>query len=118
MHLKDTSNLYKTTSPAATIEAEVEMTRTDLIEAISELQVEKPQLKDQLDVLKRKRDFLDSLSIVRDLRTLQYKILTKPFDQPNLTDTLARQVIRRLPYILFFDDFRDKIDEKILIDPS
>lgn len=56
------------------------------------------------------------LNIVRDLKTLRY-------EQENLSneisvetiDDICTDIIGRLPYILYFDDFRDRLPEKIFL---
>ena len=58
------------------------------------------------------------MTIQRNLTTRTYAILTPPFQDPEVGSALAEEMIHRLPYILFFDDFRDKVEDKILIEPD
>ena len=117
-HLEDINNLYQTSSPPATIEAEVEISRIEMREALGSVAKSNPQIKTTLTRLGHNLGAQNTLRIQRELKTKEYKILTRPFDRADLSQLLAQEVIRNLPYILFFDDFRDKIEEKILIDSS
>lgn len=119
LHLKDTSNLYLTSSLPALVEAEIEITDAETQEIINELETAHEDLKDVLGKLKRKqRGLPNKLTIQRNLKTLQYTILTAPFNQNELAATLPVKILALTPFILFFDDFRDKIEEKIVIDPK
>ncbi len=117
-HLEDINNLYQTSSVPAVIEAEVEISRSEMREALVSVAESNPQIKAALARLGRDLKAQNTLRIQRDLKTREYKILTRPFDRADLDQLLAQELIRNLPYILFFDDFRDKIEEKILIDSS
>jgi hypothetical protein len=117
-HLEDTSNLYRTSSPPATIEADIEISVAELRAELDTLEKSADALKTVLGQLKRKRDLPTKLKIQRNLKTREYSILTAPFHRKDLESALAVQVISVLPYILFFDDFRDKVEDKILIDAS
>ncbi len=117
-HLRDTVNLYRTSSPNATIEATIEFTKHELLDAISECESENVTLGPHLSHLKRKHKIPDELSITRDLKTQEYTINNYQLSGPSTDDALARSILRSLPYILFFDDFRDKIDDKIEITGS
>jgi predicted ATPase len=114
-HRKDTSNLYRTSSPPATIEAVIEMTRPDLNEAISDCERDDESLKPHLSALKRRRGLPSTVTIRRDLTLRRYSWDSDRFGPPAVQHALAEAVVSGLPYILFFDDFRDKVDEKIEI---
>lgn len=115
-HLKDTSNLYRTSSPSAVIEAVVEMVKSELDEAISDCENNNDAtLKPALSALRRKRGIPTVLTIRRDLTTLRYSWDSDRIGPPDLQHALATTIISRLPYILFFDDFRDKVEERIEI---
>ncbi len=114
-HLKDTANLYRTSSPPAVIEAVIELSRAELNEAISTCEVKYPTLKPELGTLKKKRALPTTVSIRRELKTLTYSWDSDRFGLPPVQNALARAIIGQLPYILFFDDFRDKVDEQIEI---
>ena len=114
-HLKDTLNLYRTSAPTATVEAVIDFTRTDFQVVTREIESTNPQLRPHLDALKKRRGLPSEIAITRDLRTLKYTVSPDKYGPPELQDLFAQTVLRHLPYILFFDDFRDKVDEKIEI---
>ena len=114
-HLKDVANLYSTSSPSAKIGAEVEITRRELRDAISESGRENASLKNDAERLFRRRILPETIMIERDLTTLKYSIGPGDFGPAKLQDALAGEIISKLPYILYFDDFRDKIPEQIEI---
>jgi predicted ATP-dependent endonuclease of OLD family len=119
LHLKDTSNLYLTSSLPALVEGQIEITDAEIQEILNELEAAHEDLKVVLGKLKhRHRGPLTKLTIQRNLKTLQYTILTAPFNQNELADKLPDKIFSMTPFILFFDDFRDKIEEKIVIDPK
>ncbi len=117
-HLKDTSNLYRTSTPAATVAAAIELARSDYEIIMRETEKANPQLKPQVELLKKRRGLPTDVTITRNLITLKYIWDSDRFESPELQDALARTTLRHLPYILFFDDFRDKVDEKIEIVPQ
>lgn len=114
-HLRDTTNLYRTSHLPATIEAIIELTRDDLLEAIDECAKNNETLRPILSQLRKKRGLPTTLSIMRDLQSLKYAIETSSLNNEEYGNALSLEIIRRLPYILFFDDFRDKVEEKIEI---
>ena len=114
-HLKDTTNLYRTSPPPAVIEAVIEISKSELGVAISACEVRYPALKADLGTLKKKRGLPTTVTIGRELKTRTYSWGSDRFGTREVQDALARTVIGRLPYILFFDDFRDKVDEQIEI---
>jgi len=114
-HLKDTSNLYRTSSPPPVIEAEIEMTRSELNAAILQCELHHAALKPELVALKKRRALPNVMTIRRNLHTLKYSWDFQRIGSPEVQDELARSVILNLPFILFFDDFRDKIVERIEI---
>lgn len=111
-HLKDTSNLYKTASPPATIEAQIEATRYEIISAVEES--EEVDLKSYAATMKKWPRYPTPLRIVRNLKSLTYSMPEFPSQEKE--DAVAKALIQRqLPFILYFDDFRDKIEERIEI---
>jgi ABC-type branched-subunit amino acid transport system ATPase component len=114
-HLGDVSNLYRSSSPAATVEAEVETTPSELRMIFSECAVESPGDKNLYDELTRRKKLPSKLTILRTITTRKYSLPTEYFGNEAVQDTIARRMMRRLPYILYFDDFRDKIAERIEI---
>lgn len=114
-HLDDVSNLYRSSSPPATVEAEIEITRSELRKIFSECGKESSTEKSTYEDLGRRTKWPSRLVILRTIPTRKYTIHGEYFGNDGLQDTVAREIIRRLPYILYFDDFRDKIPEKIEI---
>lgn len=112
-HLKDTTNLYRTSSPPATIEAQIEASRSEVVSA----------LKDEVDEdiqafaksLKKWSRFPAPIRISRNLKALTYAIPSFASLAPPLVESVAKTILRQLPYILYFDDFRDKVDERFEI---
>lgn len=118
-HLKDIANLYHTSSLPATVEAEIELTKRELqgaiSEAISNCPKENVALKSELSMLSRKRALPVPLTICRDLNNRTYTISPNTFGSKSAQRAIACEIIRNLPYILYFDDFRDKVDARIEI---
>lgn len=111
-HLEDTVNLYRTSSPQATIEAIIEIDFKEFKDILSDLVEEKPELKSKASKVRRK-ELPSEFSITRNLVTKKYHLNGAAHTE--FDNLLATEIIRNLPYILFFDDFRDKVDEKIEI---
>jgi predicted ATPase len=120
-HLKDIANLYRTSSHSATIEAKIEFTKAELKEALSEAAEDAkdtPSITAEADWLSRRRTLPSAVTITRNLATRRYSISPQDFGGSELQDIVARRIIAQLPYILYFDDFRDKIPGKIEIPSS
>jgi hypothetical protein len=123
-HLKDVVNLYKTSPSSATITARVAFETGELESIVKKLQrlpkdpAQIPSARARIQMataLHRKRNsFPQELSITRTLPSGAYRIAEQPFAAID-SDKVAREIIRELPYILYFDDFRDRIDERIEI---
>jgi hypothetical protein len=124
-HLRDTSNIFRTDPPNPTVTAELRCGREELIEALDELESVAEDAADEEDILERKRvarfykkrlrTLPETIAITRDLATDTYSIQTPPFGQHRSDDLVAREIIRHTPYILYFDDFRDSVEEMIEI---
>src|SRR5262249_19838253 len=86
----------------------------DFVEALNA--VEEANLSGAVESYRRKRrDFPTTVTITRDLAKDRYAIVAPGFKNLDLNNSVARQLISRTPYILYFDDFRDSIEEKIVI---
>jgi ABC-type cobalamin/Fe3+-siderophores transport system ATPase subunit len=119
LHLKDTRNLYLTSPLPALVEAQIEITNDEMQQMLIVSASSDEGSKEILGKLKRThRKFPNKLTVQRNLETRQYTILTAPFNQSELADKLPATILGLTPFILFFDDFRDKIEEKIVIDPK
>jgi hypothetical protein len=114
-HLKDTSNLYRTSSPPAIVEAAIDISRDELMNAIADCEKSNQALKEEFGSLSKKRGLPNYIGIKRNLSTLKYSVGYEKFCSEAAEDILAKELIKFAPYILFFDDFRDKIEEKIEI---
>lgn len=114
-HLKDTSNLYRTSSPDATISAEIEISSAEFVKVLDGIEGD-ANLKRAVKSYRRKRKLIpDRLVVVRNLKTLEYDIDSPELAHKRLNDELAKGILGYLPYILYFDDFRDSIEETIEI---
>jgi predicted ATP-dependent endonuclease of OLD family len=112
-HLRDTDNLYVTSPKPATVSAEVAVSRGELLACLKGL-ANSPHSA-SVDTYRKKRGVPSTFVITRDLKTKRYGISISSFSNKELNDALAREIIRKLPYILFFDDFRDSVEEKVEI---
>jgi predicted ATP-dependent endonuclease of OLD family len=113
-HLRDTHNLYRTTSGAPVISAEIALTTKDFVRALED--VSEPEFAGAVNTYRRKRgNFPKILTIERNLAKDRYRLNAPGFSNIDLNDKVARQLILRTPYILYFDDFRDSVEEKIEI---
>lgn len=115
-HLRDVSNLYRSSSPPAVVEAEIETTPTELRRVFAACADEAPASdKFAYEELRRRKKLPSKLMIRRTIPTRKYSFPTEYFGSDSIEDSLAQKMISFLPYILYFDDFRDKIAERIEI---
>lgn len=139
-HLENIENMYSTTDNDVKVEAEVEVQYHEFAEILNELQEELTStLKGNITELKRisaassldsltaykqyfeENVFFDALelSIGRDLKKKKYYFVSNDsLANEDLNDSILSEAMRILPYTLYFDDFRDRLDEKIEIDES
>ena len=116
-HLRDTANLYGTSTVPATVSATIELSGGDF-ESSLKLIDDKSLTADIKRYVRKRRRVPTTLTVSRNLITKQYTIEANELPNKTLNDALARAFIKQLPYILFFDDFRDSIEESIEIKPS
>lgn len=115
-HLRDTANLYRTAPLPPSVQAELEISRSDLEWAVAPLEGADAGAKAWFGAFRKKRRKLPTrIRVTRHLDTLKYSLDTFPLNHPVYGERLAGEIIRGAPYILFFDDFRDKVDDKIEI---
>ena len=114
-HLNDVSNLYHSSSPAATVEAEVDTTPTELKSIFVECGKLLPKYLPVFNELANRRKLPSKLTIRRTITTRGYTIPAEDFGDEFVQNALGRVMLQHLPYILYFDDFRDKIAERIEI---
>ena len=114
-HLDDTNNLYRLGQENnASVLAKIKLTWDDMKEAIES--VKGDGFQSAINSYKRKSSqFTDTLEIIRNLHTKQYHIESTIFTNAELNDAIGRQIISKLPYILYFDDFRGSIPGEIEI---
>lgn len=118
-HLEDVHNLYTTDQKTPKISAKIEITDNEIKETLKELKEKDPSLDSKVRSYTRLlKDFSGTLIISRDIKEKRYNIDYKKFSDTEFNDTLSEAIIKKLPYILFFDDFRDNIEEKIEIKKS
>lgn len=116
-HLKDVNNLYNTQIVEPEISADIEISWPEFESALYSVGKSYDLLKSSaFKSYKRFRTkFPTSISIVRNLTTKIYKINGSLFWDGDLNNKLSKEIIRKLPYILYFDDFRDSIEDKLEI---
>ncbi len=118
-HLEDVYNLYTTDPQTPEISAEIEITKDEIKETLKKLKNEDTSLDSKIRSYTRLlKDFSEKIIISRDIKKRKYDIDYEKFNDNDFNDTLSRAIIKKLPYILFFDDFRDNIEEKIEIKKS
>lgn len=116
-HQKDISNLYLIDPPDPKVTAEVQWCLLDLKSIIRQLERKKEGIDKQIvDYKNIINDFPLTIQIRRNLKNKRYYIDNNLFKHKNLNNLIAKYIISRLPYILYFDDFRDSVDETIEID--
>jgi len=122
-HLKDIENLYAISSSGIPfVSASVSTTRVDLEEILDEILGETEDASDEAFALYLV-SLLDAVStlplsfeIVRCLAPLEYQLPTSSFPEESHNSRLASQLVRRLPWVLYFDDFRSSVPDRIQID--
>ncbi len=116
-HLEDVSNLYELVSQDSLISAEIELTWKEFYRSLSNIKdkVSSNQYDDYINKIKRE-NFPGCLIIKRNLRNKRYYIDSPLFEHKQLNGLLVKEFLRHMPYILYFDDFRDSVDEEIEVD--
>lgn len=112
-HRRDTDNLYATNPKPAIVSAEVDVPRYDLRAKLSH--ITQPSLKYAAEGYKKKRGVPTTFTISRNIKSGVYDIDVPSFQNKELNNILARSLINGLPYTLYFDDFRDSVEEKVEI---
>lgn len=134
-HLKDIKNLYQPKSKGIPLViSKIELKYSDIVEfyqniceeynekiteEIEELDEEDDQEEIKLLEAKivptelpiKKSNFKNSITIERNLETLNYKILNQEFAEilnEDFSNELSLEVIAHLPYVLYNDDFMDR----------
>lgn len=115
-HIKNIQNLYIDHDKAAMITAEIEATNEEIRDLLnnlkkrSEFSLYKTKIDGYLKV-----DFGGTILITRNHYTHSYSIQKEEFKDKKFNNLFAKELIKYLPYILYFDDFRDSIRDEIEI---
>ncbi|MFC6262419.1 AAA family ATPase [Flavobacterium panici] len=141
-HLENIENLYSTIELPIKISAEIEFEHFSIIEdvfqselesfkssyvpfvggdfVLSEVDFELNKFSgwesvQMLQILNEKQNE-NCLLIQRDLRTKKYSIeFLNSLIDVEANNSICEKIVRELPYTLYFDDFRDRLPEKIFI---
>lgn len=118
-HLKDVGSLYEVPPKPPLVTAVVACTVSDLLKALISCGI--TQSISKRHVSKHVKENEIELKITRTLSTMKpmgmrYSVDGFKLPKGATENDFARAVIRSLPYILFFDDFRDSIEDRIRID--
>jgi ABC-type phosphate transport system ATPase subunit len=144
-HLEDIENLYSYEPSSPRIRAVIELTWEELNRLLDDVVKEAAKesaekkaaaasaqtagenasatqptiaslLKKPVASYRRKRSVFGGKIIVqRDLKTKKYSIADSNFPETRLNARIARAAVRKLPYTLYFDDFRHQIPHEIPI---
>jgi AAA ATPase domain len=120
-HHVNVGNLYKTTDRGvASITAHIEFDISEISDIISDIETSAEMPVDMKASLKKLKLALNKipncLIIKRTLPSLGYTIENSELSKfKALFPYIVEEVLARTPYILYFDDFRDTVDEEIEI---
>lgn len=116
-HHKDILNLYTHSSKDPLISAEIELTWLEFSRFLrfTKKKAIQTQYDDYIDKI-NPDNFPGRLKIKRNLKTKRYYIDNPLFEHKQLNGFLAKEILRYMPYVLYFDDFRDSVDEEIEVD--
>lgn len=116
IHLKNVENLYDTSSQESIVSAEIEISWDEIKDRVNNI---KDSTNESVanSYKKKKKQFeeITSFIISRNIKKDKYSIDITAFNDTIFNDKLCREILRFLPYILYFDDFRDSVEEKIEI---
>lgn len=131
--LQDTHNLYRNDDAPAKVSAVIELDPSDVHRALKSIQEdlepdpttpatkapEEPENQDlPAAIRKYKRSaskIAPTLTLTRNLKTKLYEIEHPDCKNVELNALLGTELLRNLPHILYFDDFRDSIEPEIKI---
>lgn len=143
-HLKNIENLYSTSEKTISISAEIEIDKdfnyedefkTELKEYLNEFEVKNPdspfninevnienykyskwQFVKALQIINFKVEKKETITIKRDLINRKYEIdfLTELVGK-KFSNSFGDYLVQYLPFTLYFDDFRDRIPNKLYI---
>jgi hypothetical protein len=129
-HLKNTLNLYKTDEEDPEITAEIKIINKKYLELINEFNIsknEKDESDDEplddtakeevvlLDENLLKNHFSGRIGITRNLNSLRYSADTIGMLSTEAQHDFCDFVVKRMPYILYNDDFNDRPPTRVQI---
>jgi len=114
-HLEDTINLYDISSREAAITAEISFSDDEMVAALNAVTPTADQAERLSAVNDQAQDIASPIRITRRLPSKTYAIDPPISEDVGLDHRIARTIVSRSPYILFFDDFRDSVDDRIEI---
>ncbi len=120
-HLSDVKNLYKINNLPAEITAEIFIEKDDLKLIIKEYYdaLSEEELKDRRKKIVLDKDFDSTVIITRIVESRNkshYKLIApKLLLNEDEHDDICLEIIDNMPFILYFDDFRDSFPEEIEI---
>jgi len=116
-HLQDVTNLYSLSPEMPKISAEVEISTDEFTDMLDSVEEEHPlKYTSAIRSYKRLRNRISrTLTITRDLKSNLYNIDNPLLCNIELNASIAMQIIRHLPYLLYFDDFRDSVENRVEI---
>lgn len=116
-HLEDTVNLYK---PGENINpkiaAKIEISTDELLAIFDDSSVTANEISSQYK--EKISDLCGELIVSRNLISRAYTLEHEFFGDPDLNNLIAQIIIRKLPNIIYFDDFRDQVPPEIDIDDA
>ena len=119
-HLRDTKNLYSIKGKAPKVTALLHIEQQEFNRIIKSM-ITNPHFSEHKFNLEKYKDFQitgGSFEITRNFHTSAYEILDDFFNDRRLNNILSYQIIKKMPYIFYFDDFRDSIDDTIKIEKT
>lgn len=117
VHLRDVQNLFSTDNKAPIITATIGFEKNELYRLLK-FMLKRERFADihfQLEQALWETKNITQLRIDRSLQTMAYSIKDDPLKNRKLSHQIAREILKRLPYTFYFDDFRDSIEEEIEI---
>jgi len=120
-HLNGIHNLYTTEVEDAIIESTIEISEDELLDVIKSIEKDKdiaPEKKKGIKGLKQDiKGLSEPLVIQRNLETKKYSISNEFFEKrKSLSPLVAEEIVRNCPYILYFDDFNEAVEDKMKIE--
>lgn len=115
-HLADIHNLYSAEIKKASIAAEIEIGHDEFRGFLKEGLLGYTEETTPGPYKKvRRKEFPSTLTITRDLETRKYSFDLDWLPNAAINHAICLAIVAKLPYILYFDDFRDSIEEQIEI---